>query len=180
MWYFKKFNKNKLSIYLNTAAEIIIKPWTAWQKLLLLVECIILTKNESGKLYKRHLTKSFAAHARNLELVTERSGGAAQGWLYLWLEESRTRRCAALTRFLRPTSPVKLLLVSLPCQKGGVCAVLCVVLENVRIIFPRFPLLVYHANTIANVFLKTLHLKASFQLISAVWCLEGFFFATRH
>lgn len=83
-----------------------------------------------------------------------------------------------LTRFLRPTSPVKLLLVSLPWQKGGVCAVLRVVLENVRIIFLRFPLLVYHANTIANVFLKTLHLKASFSL-SQLFDVWRDFFATR-
>lgn len=52
--------------------------------------------------------------------------------------------------------------------KGGLCAVLHVVLENVGIVFLRVPLLGHHTNTIASVFLEAMHLKASFQFISAV------------
>lgn len=46
--------------------------------------------------------------------------------------------------------------------KGAVCAVLRVGLQNVRIILLRAPLLVHHANTIARVFLKTMHFKSIF------------------
>lgn len=51
--------------------------------------------------------------------------------------------------------------------KGGVCAVLHVVLENVRTILLRSPLLVRHTKTIASVFLKTMCLKGSLQVISS-------------
>lgn len=57
----------------------------------------------------------------------------------------------------------------------GLCAVLNVLLENVSSIFLRFPLLVHHIDTVASVFLRTVHSKASFQVISTVGGSEEFF-----
>lgn len=67
----KKSHQTKLP-NLSTFAEIIIKPQTARQRLLPLVECIILTKNESGQ----HELSFSARQKPRASCREERRGGA--------------------------------------------------------------------------------------------------------